>query len=275
MDLNDLLMNFRFMQSLIYQIKCLRAQKDKDEEKQRLYYKRMVMEDSDVALIRIIECFLDSCPHKIIHMTAIINSGFQPTLGQLISLTFAFSGFAWSLAAYQRCIRLAQPDKRQLSFAGIMCQCVWHFCVTFARVLAIVLLASVFPQFAVIGIASHAFLMTLWVFLFDRSTFCSNTCFHSFAFSMIFGVVFVFTYILPKETKSTFSRYTFFYCLTGLENVFSIAIFAIYSPLRIWVIYLLSTLPVVSFIVGIFAMIFYYKNLHPNILSRRDLVTEL
>lgn len=266
---------FRFMQSLIYQIKCIRTEKDKDEERQRLYYKRMVMEESDVALIRIIECFLDSCPHKLIHMTAILNSGLHPSLAQLISLTLAFSGFSWSLAAYQRCIRLAQPDKRQLSLAGIICQCVWHFCVTFARVLSIVLLASVFPQQAVIGIVSHAFLMTLWVFLLDRSKFCSYTCFHSFAFSMIFGVVFVFTYILPKETKNTFSRYLFFYCLTGLENLIAIAIFAIHSTLTLWVVYLLTTLPIIFFIFGLCAMIFYYKYLHPNILSRRDLVTEL
>lgn len=236
----------------------------------------MVMEESDVALIRIIECFLDSCPHKIIHMTAILNAGFNPTIAQILSLSSAFGGFAWSMAAYQRCIRLAQPDKRQLSLAGILCQCVWHFCVTFARVVSIVLLASVFPIIAVIGIATHAFIMTLWVFQFDRSKFCSYTSFHSFAFSMIFGIVFVFTYILPRETKNTFSRYLFFYCLTGIENLISITIFVIYTTaVTIEVVYIISILPIVTFIFGIVAMIFYYKYLHPNILSRRDLVTEL
>lgn len=151
------------MQSLIYQVKWLRAQKHKDEEKQRLYFKLMVMEESDVALIRIIECFLDSCPHKIIHMTAIINSGFNPTTAQLLSLASAFGGFAWALAAYQRCIRVAQPDKRQLSFAGMLALCIWHFLVTFARVISIVLLTSVFPKFAIISIVVHALLMTFWV----------------------------------------------------------------------------------------------------------------
>lgn len=263
------------MQSLIYQIKCLRAEKHKDEEKQRLYFKLMVMEESDVALIRIIECFLDSCPHKIIHMTAIINSGFNPTTAQLLSLTSAFGGFAWALAAYQRCIRIAQPDKRQLSWAGMSALCVWHFLITFARVFSIVLLTSVFPKFAIISIAIHAFLMTFWVFLIDRSKFCSYTSFHSFVFSMIFGVVFIFTYILPKETKNTFSRYLFFYCLTGLQNLISIGIFVIHSTLTLWLVYLLSIVPILSFIIGISVMIIYYKYLHPNILSRRDLITEL
>lgn len=263
------------MQSLIYQIKSWRAEKNKDFERQRRFYKLMVMEESDVALIRIIECFLDACPHKIIHMTAILQSGLHPTLAQILSLSTAFTGFAWSLTAYSRCIRLAQPDKRQLSLVGIAAQCVWHFCVTFARVISIVLLASVFPTYTVIGIASHAFLMTLWVFLLDRSPFCSYSAFHSFAFSAIFGAVFIFTYILPKEAKNTFSRYSFFYALTGIENIVAIVMFVLYSTASKNVVYLLSALPVVSFVVGIGAMMFYYKFLHPNILSRRDLMTEL
>lgn len=256
-------------------MKSLRAEKNKDFERQRHYYKLMVMEESDVALIRIIECFLDACPHKVIHMTAILQSGLHPTVAQVLSLTSAFTGFAWSLTAYSRCIRLAQPDKRQLSLAGMCVQCIWHFCVTFSRVISIVLLASVFPAYAVIAVASHAFVMTLWVFLLDRSPFCSYTVFHSFGFSMIFGAVFIFTYILPKEAKNTFSRYFFFYSLTGIENFFAIVVFVLHSPSSEILICCLSALPIVSFVVGIGAMIFYYKFLHPNILSRRDLMTEL
>jgi hypothetical protein len=244
-------------------------------ERQRHYYKLVVIEESDVALIRIIECFLDACPHKILHMTAILQSGLHPTLAQILSLSSAFTGFAWSLTAYSRCVRLAQPDKRQLSWAGIIVQCIWHFCITIARVLSIVLLASVFPSAAVIAIASHAFLMTLWVFLLDRSPFCSYTAFHSFGFSMIFGAVFVFTYILPKEAKNTFSRYTFFYALCGFENLVAIVIFVLYSTMSSVIVYVLCALPILSFAVGVGSMIFYYKFLHPNILSRRDLMTEL
>lgn len=231
------------------------------------------MEESDVALIRIIECFLDACPHKVLHMTAILQSGLHPTFAQSLSLTLAFTGFAWSLAAYSRCIRLAQPDKRNGSLAGMAVQCIWHFCITFSRVISIVLLASVFPEYTVIGIISHAFLMTLWVFLLDRSPFCSYTVFHSFVFSMIFGTVYVFTYILPKDTKSTFSRYTFFYIVIGLENLIAVVVFIMFSTVSISIMTLLSVLPVLTFIVGLCAMICYYKFLHPNILSRRDLMT--
>ncbi|CRL03297.1 CLUMA_CG016527, isoform A [Clunio marinus] len=265
----------RFMQSLIYQVKSLRAEKNKDSERQRHYYKLMVMEESDVALIRIIECFLDACPHKIIHMTAILQSGLQPTVLQSLSLTSAFTGFSWSLAAYSRCNRLAQPDKRPLSLIGMLAQCVWHFCVPLSRVISIVLLASVFPIQIVIAIASHAFFMTLWIFLLDRSPFCSYTIFHSFAFSMIFGAVFIFTYILPRETKKTCSRYTFFYILTGLENFLAVILFILYTEISRNFIILFASIPILSFLIGISAMLVYYKFLHPNILSRRDLTTEL
>jgi XK-related protein len=263
------------VQSLIYQVKCLRAERNKEPERQRHFYKLMVAEESDVALIRIIECFLDACPHKIIHITAIIQSDLHPTVLQVLTLTTAFTGFAWSLTAYSRCIRLAQPDKRQLSLVGIIAQCVWHFCVTISRVLSIALLASIYPEQAAIFIASHAFLMTLWVFLLDRSPFCSYTSLHSFAFSLVIGLVFIFTYILPKEAKHTFSRYIFFYVLTGAENLIAILVFVLHSSAPKLVVFVLSAVPVASFFVGIGAMIFYYKFLHPNILSRRNLMTEL
>lgn len=263
------------MQSLIYQVKSLRAERKGNSERQRRYYKMMVMEESDVALIRIIECFLDACPHKIIHMTAIINNELHPTPAQLVTLVTAFTGFAWSLAAYSRCIRLAQPDKRQLSLAGMSMQCIWHFCVTLSRVLSIVLVASIFPYYTVIAMAAHALLMTFWVFLLDRSPFCSYTILHSFAFSMIFGAVFTFTYILPKDAKNTFARYTFFYALMAGENVSAIVVFVLESQLPINRVCLFATLPVVAFVFGICAMIVYYRFLHPNILSRRDLTTEL
>lgn len=263
------------MQSLIYQVKSLRAERKGNYERQRHFYKLVVAEEADVALIRIIECFLDACPHKILHMTAILQSGRHPSLAQSLALTSAFTGFAWSLTAYSRCVRLAQPDKRQLSLIGMAAQCVWHFCVTFSRVISIVLLASVFPPQTVIAIASHAFVMTLWVFLLDRSPFCAYTSCHSFAFSMIFGAVFVFTYIMPRDAKRTFSRYTFFYVLTGAENAAAIVIFVLFSSLSSFVVYSLCTLVVCSFVAGIGAMLVYYRFLHPNILSRRDLMTEL
>lgn len=260
---------------MIYQVKSRRAEKNGDTERQRHYYKLVLLEESDVSLIRIIECFLDACPHKILHMTAILQAGLVCTNAQILSLVSAFSGFAWSLTQYSRCVRLAQPDKRQLSLAGIVIQCIWHFFVTFSRVISIVLIASVFPSYTIFAVIAHWFLMTLWVFVLDRSPFCSYTSIHSLGFSMIIGAVFIFTYILPKQTKTTFSRYTFFYLLTGIENFIAIATFFHFSNLSSAIVYVLCTLPIVSFVVGIGAMIIYYNFLHPNILSRRNLMTNL
>lgn len=92
---------------------------------------------------------------------------------------------------------------------------------------------------------------------------------------MVIGAVLIFTYILPKEAKHTFSRYLFFYVLTGLENFICIFVFVLNSSTSKLLVAMMSAVPVASFFVGIGAMIVYYKFLHPNILSRRDLMTEL
>ena len=207
-------------------------------------------------------------------MTAVLQS-LHLTVAQILSLTSAFGGFAWSLTSYNRCIRLAQPDKRHLSLAGIVALCIWHFFVTFSRVISIVLIASVYPLQTIVAITAHWFIMTLWVFILDRSPFCSYTAIHSFGFSMIFGAVYVFTYILPKQTKTTFSRYMFFYLLTGIENFIAILFFFLFSKLSSNYVNVLCFLPIASFVVGIGAMIFYYVKLHPNILSRRNLTPVL
>ncbi|CAO1318636.1 unnamed protein product [Diamesa hyperborea] len=265
----------RFCQSLIYAVKSKRAEKHKDDERQKLYYKLMLQEEADVSLVRIFECFLDAAPHKILHLTIIISGSLIPTVSQSLTLFSAFTGFAWSLAAYSRCIRLAQPDKKQMSWAGTICQCIWHFSVTLSRVFSIALVASLFPQYTVIALAIHVLLMTLWIFIVDRSPFCSYTMFHSFAFSLILGCVFVFTYILPKDTKNTFRRYAFFYSICAIENALCLIIFICFSALSVVTISIFNVLCICSFIVGIGAMIVYYTYLHPNYLSRRELMTEL
>lgn len=66
---------FRYYQSLIYSIMCKRAELKGDIEKQRYYYNLLVKEDSDVALVRVFECFLEATPQKILQITIFLISG--------------------------------------------------------------------------------------------------------------------------------------------------------------------------------------------------------
>lgn len=227
----------------------------------------MVKEDSDLALIRIFECFQEVAPQKILQLTIILKTG-QAKFHQLSIIVCAIFSMTWCLVSYYRCIRFYQQDKKQVSWFGTIVQCFWHFCISISRIISIAIVASVFPGYTLIGCATHAFVMSLWIVSFDRSTFCSTTIFHSFLFSLVLGIVYIFSYILPKEGP-TFYRYLIYYLVCGLENICCVLLFIFNTSLLEVYLIILSILATFPFIMGIFFMIIFYKFLHPNITNRR------
>ncbi|XP_058444852.1 XK-related protein 6 [Malaya genurostris] len=265
---------FRYCQSLAYAIHSKIAESRNDRETQKKYYEFLIQEDSDVALVRIFECLLEAAPQKILQLTIVLSGEDRMTWPQLLAILGSITGIAWCLASYYRCIRFSQPDKRHVSWLGTISQIVWHFSVTISRVLAIAIVASIFPMYMLIACVAHSFTMTLWIFFFDRSPFCSATMLQSFLFSLVLGVVFIFTYILPRIGR-TFHRYLMYYSLCGVENIACVIVYLYFvQNSTIKNTYYLSVLCVASivpFIVGIVCMIVYYKYFHPNIMSRKQL----
>lgn len=227
----------------------------------------MVKEDSDLALIRIFECFQEMAPQKILQLTIILKTG-QAKFHQISIIVIALFSMTWCLVSYYRCIRFYQQDKKQVSWFGTIAQCVWHFCISISRIVSISIMASIFPQYTLIACASHVFIMALWIMGFDRSPFCSTTILHTFLFSLVLGIVYVFSYILPKEGP-TFYRYLVYYIICGIENVCCVLVFILYSKLDEIYVIVLSFLATFPFVMGIFFMIIFYKYLHPNITNRR------
>lgn len=122
-----------------------------------------------------------------------------------------------------------------------------------------------------VACAVHAILMGMWIFLYDKSPFCATTTFHSFAFSLVLGLVFIFNYILPKVRRTRY-RYTIFYLICFLENCTCVWIYVRYaSPIARATYYFipLCILSICPFLLGIIFMIIYYKQFHPNVVIRR------
>ncbi|XP_053696404.1 XK-related protein 6 [Sabethes cyaneus] len=264
---------FRYCQSLAYAIQSRNAKKRNDRENQKKYYEFMIQEDSDVALVRIFECLLEAAPQKILQLTIVLSGEDRMTYPQLLAILGSIIGIAWCMASYYRCIRFSQPDKRHISWLGTISQILWHFSVTISRVLAIAIVASVFPTYMLIACSVHSFAMTLWILFFDRSPFCSSTMLHSFLFSLVLGMVFIFTYILPRVGR-TFYRYFFYYSLCGVENIVCVVVYFYYvnNPTikNTYYLPLLALASIVPFLFGIFCMICYYTHFHPNKLSRKQ-----
>lgn len=90
----------------------------------------MLKEDSDISLLRLIECFLESAPQLALQLTIILRDSESWKVLQIVSIISSFLGIVWSIAGYHRAIRFAQYDKDNITWCGTGVQFMWHFCIT-------------------------------------------------------------------------------------------------------------------------------------------------
>uniref|UniRef100_A0A1B6CMJ8 XK-related protein n=1 Tax=Clastoptera arizonana TaxID=38151 RepID=A0A1B6CMJ8_9HEMI len=268
----------RYCDSLDYALKSRRAERIQDRLSQQRYYDLMLKEDSDVALLRVFECFLEAAPQQILQVAIVLvekgrGSTFQ-LLHQFGSICSSLLSMAWSMASYHRSIRLSQKDKTNLTWPGTAMQFLWHFMVTVSRILSISAVASVFPVWTGIACAVHWFAMTCWLFIWEDTQFSlindkSTTTGERLAnitLCAILGLVYIFTYLTPSD-GSTRNRYLVYYPVCFVENAAAIMIWAhTADPILQKSIYFKPFLisGIVPFLVGIIFMVLYYKYFHPE-----------
>lgn len=64
----------RYFYALKFAIKSKIAEKNKNERSQKKYYKLMVDADSDLALLKVLDCFLGAAPQQILQLAIIFNT---------------------------------------------------------------------------------------------------------------------------------------------------------------------------------------------------------
>lgn len=62
-----------YYESLKYALKARKCKKSGDCIGERYYYLKMLKEDQDVSLLRVIECFLEAVPQQVLQLTLILK----------------------------------------------------------------------------------------------------------------------------------------------------------------------------------------------------------
>ncbi|KAF7270296.1 XK-related protein 4-like [Rhynchophorus ferrugineus] len=263
----------RYFDALQYALKSKKAEKKGDHENQRKYYELMVKEDSDVALLRVLECFLEAAPQQILQLTIIFYTHGNEIIGtftlvhQLLSIGSSFVSMAWSMASYQRLLRVALKTKHNISWPATIVQFMWHFLVTVSRILCISVIASIYPIHTILVLVFHWFVMTIGLSATSSdNNFCDHNKFYDFLFYSIFGAVYIFTQVVLVDGP-TFFKYLVFYTILFAENTIAniVWIYNADEELQKTIYYRpIIYLNVIPFIVGIIFMLLYYKVFHPS-----------
>ena len=272
----------RYIASLRYAWKSRKAERVQNKEKQERYYKLMLKEDADVALLRVFECFLEAAPQTLLQVSFLLKQYQDNTFKHgyddykpIASVVSSFAGMALSLMTYQRNIRFVQEDKDNVSKIGSAFIFLWHFFVTISRILMLSAMVYISWLWALISMTIHWIVMTFSLALLEEHDFCSSSsairfnefrihetlC--NFMFSAVLGLVYIFTYITPGE-GSTRNRYLGFYLICLIENVVGAAIWHHFSKIATWFTAAMTICCVVPYLLGCLCMVIYHQKFHPK-----------
>lgn len=138
-------------------------------------------------------------------------------------------------------------------------------------------MATLFPIWTVVACVIHWGIMTAWLSVLDRTTFCMSSPDGAtkkehageIFFAATLGLVYIFTYITPSEGR-TRARYTVYYMVCFTENLVSAVTWASRASPEVentWYFLPLLIFSIVPFVVGIVFMILYYLYFHPKGIS--------
>lgn len=257
----------RSIDALIYAFKSRRAEDNKDPSSQLMYYRLMLKEDSDAALLRIFECFLEAAPQQCLQTSLLLRANNELIVHQWLSVISSICGLGWCLASYQRSIRYVQEDKENMTWRNSALQTCWHFLVSLSRIMSISAVAYLFPHWTILACSLHIGVTAVLLQIFDRSPFCNHNKIGEIAYSFALGAVYLFTYILPVEARTRY-RYTIYYSLCFLENLACAVIWYVLADestknsIYFLPVFVLCFVP---YVLGLVFMVVYYGFFHPKV----------
>ncbi|XP_076333882.1 XK-related protein 6-like isoform X3 [Tachypleus tridentatus] len=247
----------RYLETLWYGFKVRSSNKTTSAKEQKVYYCKMVYEDSDAAMLRLFECYMESAPQLILQLFILARSPYPEhiswqTIFPWLSILFSLISLSTSLVSYQSALRRSLPNKNDLSKIGKVVMFMWRLFVIASRVVALSLFASYNPIALGIFCGIHWIVMTLWI-ISMKTDFYDNK-YEEYLYDAVLGVQFIFCYFNPVDSP-TRSRITIYYILVFIENTILMFIWYYNSSPDLWYHVVAMCFQFISFPIGIVFMV--------------------
>lgn len=237
----------------------------------------MLDEESDASLLRLLTCFLMSAPQAIIQMVYLLSRHVRPSDRTSSSVETALSGYqswavicsvvslSWALTSYHRSVRSAREDKEKLTATAAVMMFCWNLFSALSRILALSLLASLYPAWFGTVCLAHWMVMSVWLVSSHRRTaVCSSRC-EELIFATALGLAYVVAFISPKDGPTRYS-YLAYYLVCFMENTAALVVWCVAGTAsqNPGLHYGVVGVQISSFVLCISFMVTYYKYCHPG-----------
>ncbi|XP_060529521.1 XK-related protein 7-like [Cylas formicarius] len=273
----------RYIDTLVYGIKSKIAGSIEGDSQQTVLYRKMLDEDSNSSLLRLFHCFLYCAPQAVIQLVFLLSFIINPdkySLTEDVALIQAWSivgsviSIAWALTSYHRSVRYARDDKRKMRWVGLLVVFCWQLMSALSRILALSLLAAIFPTWMAVICGLHWGVMSIWLALGQHQTAaCSSRC-EELLLSIALGLAYALAFISPRDGPTRYV-YLVYYLVCFMENTGCLVVWCVTnnSSNKPFLYYGAAGSQVIAFTLAIIFLIIYYKYCHPS-LSRKTKIPQ-
>uniref|UniRef100_A0A1A8LDC3 XK-related protein n=1 Tax=Nothobranchius pienaari TaxID=704102 RepID=A0A1A8LDC3_9TELE len=236
------------------------------DPERRHYYWRMMFENADISMLRLLESFLKSAPQLVLQLSIMVHARDVLPL-QGFSASASLISLAWMISSYQKVLRDSRDDKLPMTYKAVIVQILWHLFTIGARALAFALFASVFHLYFGIFIVAHWCIMTFWI-IQGETDFCMSK-WEEIIYNMMVGIVYVFCWFSVREGR-THCRMLIYSLTVFVENVALTTAWYVYRGtadhhgISDFYAVILVCVVASSYALGTFLMFVYYCLLHPD-----------
>ncbi|XP_067679346.1 uncharacterized protein [Haliotis asinina] len=221
---------------------------------------RVYREQNDVCILRLMESFMEAAPQLCLQLYVILLTN-NITILTGISVCSSLISLAWALTAYADGLRLAYRDLYRRNWFGLAVHWLWQTFMTSARVMALVMFATVFKAWVFLAAGIHWVAMTIWISV-KGTDFGDGVCERGL-FQIVAGFMYIFCFLNLREGRSRY-RMLVFYLVFFLENAALVAVWFTFKGTSSVLDYVTPSVVFGGFLLGIVCLLLYYRFLHPG-----------
>ncbi|XP_063736743.1 XK-related protein 5b isoform X2 [Eleginops maclovinus] len=220
-----------------------------------------IMQQADVSALRLFEALVVTLPQTLLQTYVLICTDIGIKSPASVCFVVCLLSLSWALVLYARACLLIRPGHLQMTPAAMLCRLVWRISMLGSRFAILMLFTRIFKQWILGVIGVHWLGATFWMVSQQTDIIRSTNRWR--LFNLVLGAVHIFLFLNVKYGQSRY-RMAGFYLAMFIENAFLLLAFSWLFTMVSWDTVGIPAAVFCSFLIGVIALVLYYRFLHPK-----------
>ncbi|KAM4593423.1 XK-related protein 5-like [Odontesthes bonariensis] len=220
-----------------------------------------IMQQADASALRLFEALVVTLPQTLLQTYVLICTDIGLKSPASVCFVVCLLSLAWALVLYARACSLIRPGHLQMTPAAILCRLLWRVSMLGSRFAILMLFTRIFKQWVLGVIGVHWLGATFWMVSQQTDIIRSTSRWR--LFNLVLGAIHIFLFLNVKYGQSRY-RMAGFYLAMFLENAFLLLASSWLFTMVSWDTVGIPAAVFCSFLIGVIALVLYYRFLHPK-----------